>query len=292
MSYELTEAVFSVLNLLVPGLVLAIFAAYYQTRKKNEILMETELAKIRIRSYEEIMAVVSRISTKESMSLSEEEKVRMILSVFNYGDMPGDFCTILSDEKTFDGFYSELKQLENANNIYFGYDVEKKVQDMLGLFSHMKLYLDAFSDLERGNTDKITMAYRISSSVMNNQIVLSYGGIEDILTEKITDIEIVPRKRYLKRIAYRMSYPFYRLADRYMYSRGWKGYVAYILLRLLLSKEYKLRMLHMQDLIHIMSYLHYSDRFTPEEYFTMPAEQHDRLYIDFRTQLLPHVHRG
>ena len=49
------EGVFSVLNVLVPGVVLALFAAYYKNRRKREIKIEGKLAVERIDGYEHIL---------------------------------------------------------------------------------------------------------------------------------------------------------------------------------------------------------------------------------------------
>lgn len=48
------EQVFEILNLVVPSLILALFALNYQLRKKVEIRIETQLAKQRIQTYESV----------------------------------------------------------------------------------------------------------------------------------------------------------------------------------------------------------------------------------------------
>ena len=80
MDPNVLENIFTVLSLLIPGVILALFAAYFQTRKKSEILVETEIAKVRIRAYEEVMAVLSRVAQTVSPELDDDALIRGALA--------------------------------------------------------------------------------------------------------------------------------------------------------------------------------------------------------------------
>ena len=73
------EGVFSVLNVLVPGVVLALFAAYYQNRRKREIKIEGKLAVERIDGYEHILKAFFEAQELQDATLEEEENAKTIL---------------------------------------------------------------------------------------------------------------------------------------------------------------------------------------------------------------------
>lgn len=65
------EDIFSLLKVLLPGLFMAFFGAYYQTRKKKEIALKVGITRLRIAAYEDIAATVSKLAEQVSPTLSD-----------------------------------------------------------------------------------------------------------------------------------------------------------------------------------------------------------------------------
>ena len=57
MSQFTWEGIFGILNVLVPGGIMTLFAAYYQNRRKREIKIEGKIAIDRIDGYEKILSM-------------------------------------------------------------------------------------------------------------------------------------------------------------------------------------------------------------------------------------------
>ena len=77
------EGLFQILNVLVPSVVLALFAAYYQNRRRREIQIEGKLAVERIAGYEQILSCFYEGQDNSEVPLQEEEKAAAILGYFD-----------------------------------------------------------------------------------------------------------------------------------------------------------------------------------------------------------------
>ena len=77
------DGIFSILNVLVPSVVLALFASHYQNRRKREIQIEGKLAINRIDGYEQILSCFYEGQNLHEISLKEEDKATAILRYFD-----------------------------------------------------------------------------------------------------------------------------------------------------------------------------------------------------------------
>ena len=59
--------IFSLLKVLVPGLVMVCFGVYYQLRKKTETAIKIEIAKFRIFAYTDIAYTYSKLANLDSV---------------------------------------------------------------------------------------------------------------------------------------------------------------------------------------------------------------------------------
>lgn len=74
------EQVFEILNLVVPSLILALFALNYQLRKKVEIRIETQLAKQRIQAYELVHSTFCQLMSTQSPAIQLQSEIDEIKS--------------------------------------------------------------------------------------------------------------------------------------------------------------------------------------------------------------------
>ena len=69
MSQFTWEGIFGILNVLVPGGIMTLFAAYYQNRRKREIKIEGKIAIDRIDGYEKILSKRQRLRKARRLSV-------------------------------------------------------------------------------------------------------------------------------------------------------------------------------------------------------------------------------
>lgn len=105
------EDIFSLLQVLLPGLFMAFFGVYYQMRKKKEIALKVGITRLRIAAYEDIAATVSKLAEQVSPTLSDDAKIKEILSFYDYIDLNTDYSSIIGTEKNFDSFYPQIRNL-------------------------------------------------------------------------------------------------------------------------------------------------------------------------------------
>lgn len=138
------EDIFSLLKVLLPGLIMAFFGAYYQTRKKKEIALKVGITRLRIAAYEDIAATFSKLAEQVSPTLSDDAKIKEILSFYDYIDLNTDYSSIIGTEKRFDSFYHAICDKVDENDIYLDYKVHKQCTGSIAIFTHMKTILDAY----------------------------------------------------------------------------------------------------------------------------------------------------
>lgn len=143
------EDIFSLLKVLLPGLFMAFFGAYYQTRKKKEIALKVGITRLRIAAYEDIAATFSKLAEQVSPTLSDDAKIKEILSFYGYIDLNTDYSSIIGIEKKFDSFYHAICAKVDENDIYLDYKVHKQCTGSIAIFTHMKTILDAYCDTMR-----------------------------------------------------------------------------------------------------------------------------------------------
>ena len=96
------ELLFNVLNLVVPTLTLSLFALHYQLIKKVEIRIEVQLAKQRLKAYEDIYSTFVQLARTETPSLELQSEVDEIMTHFDFVNVSSNFSTVVATEKDFD----------------------------------------------------------------------------------------------------------------------------------------------------------------------------------------------
>lgn len=178
--HSIWENIFSLLEVLLPGLIMAFFGAYYQTRKKKEIALKVGITRLRIAAYEDIVETINKLAEQVSPTLSDDAKIKKILSYYGYTDLNTDYSSIIGTEKKFDSFYHAICDKVDENDIYLDYKVHKQCTGSIAIFTHMKTILDAYCDTmrvlvedgknDRKLQDKIDFAYRLAAVLMKNEI--------------------------------------------------------------------------------------------------------------------------
>jgi hypothetical protein len=77
-----------------------------------------------------------------------------------------------------------------------------------------------------------------------------------------------------------------------MHLTDWRGTVSNAFLGVVLDRDNLMKMHLMLELVKVMGYIHYSDRYTPSEYFEMDEDARLQLHNKFMLRLYPQIHRG
>lgn len=295
LSKDIWEGLFSVAKVLLPGIILALFAIYYQLRKKAEIKLEGAITKLRIKSYEHIQDRFCRIINTVSPTLQDESIIKGIKKFLSYPDLNIDYSECVGSEASFDKFYDEITILQRQENIYLDEVTKKRLERSVALFTHCKLFLDAFCDTERAFSDnhkpetaqkKIDFAYMITAIVLKSNYNGAFLTLEDTMGKQIRNLRLRYSKEIIRRIWGKIREPFLRLLDKHPYNT-----IAQFLLWLTMPKDYKVMSHALIQLNDVYRYIHIMDRYTPDQYFTMSPEKQLQLTGEFYLALYGNTHR-
>lgn len=284
------EDIFSLLKVLLPGIFMAFFGAFYQTRKKKEIALKVGITRLRIAAYEDIAATFSKLAEQVSPTLSDDTKIKEILSFYDYIDLNTDYSSIIGTEKKFDSFYHAICDKVDENDIYLDYKVHKQCTGSIAIFTHMKTILDAYCDTmrvleedgknDRKLQDEIDFGYRLAAVLMKNEINKGFILVEDIIAGQINGVRVTYRKYRIRKIAYKFFEPIMHWADSYMSDETWRGCLSRkILFRVLVDRLSLVSKLAI--FVETLAYIHVSDQYSPSAYFTMDEDSRIKVSSEF-----------
>lgn len=277
------EDIFSLLKVLLPGLIMAFFGAYYQTRKKKEIALKVGITRLRIAAYENIAATFSKLAEQVSPTLSDDAKIKKILSFYGYIDLNTDYSSV------------------DENDIYLDYKVHKQCTGSIAIFIHMKTILDAYCDTmrvleedgknDRKLQDKIDLGYRLAAVLMKNEINKGFILVEDIIAGQINGVRVNYRKYRIRKIAYKFFEPIMRWADSYMADETWRGSLSRKILFRVLGDRLSL-VSKLAIFVETLAYIHVSDQYSPSAYFTMDEDSRIKVSSDFFSSFYFQLHHN
>lgn len=284
------EDIFSLLKVLLPGIFMAFFGAFYQTRKKKEIALKVGITRLRIAAYEDIAATFSKLAEQVSPTLSDDTKIKEILSFYDYIDLNTDYSSIIGTEKKLDSFYHAICDKVDENDIYLDYKVHKQCTGSIAIFTHMKTILDAYCDTmrvleedgknDRKLQDEIDFGYRLAAVLMKNEINKGFILVEDIIAGQINGVRVNYRKYRIRKIAYKFFEPIMHWADSYMSDETWRGCLSRkILFRVLVDRLSLVSKLAI--FVETLAYIHVSDQYSPSAYFTMDEDSRIKVSSEF-----------
>lgn len=295
------EDIFSLLKVLLPGLFMAFFGAYYQTRKKKEIALKVGITRLRIDAYEDIAATFSKLAEQVSPTLSDDAKIKEILSFYDYIDLNTDYSLIIGTEKRFNSFYHAICDKVDENDIYLDYKVHRQCTGSIAIFTHMKTILDAYCDTmrvleedgknDRKLQDKIDFAYRLAAVLMKNEINKGFILVEDIIAGQINGVRVNYRKYRIRKIAYKFFEPVLRLADSYMSDETWRGRLSRKFLFGVLGDRLSV-VAKIAIFVEILAYIHVSDQYSPSAYFTMDEDSRIKASPKFMSSFYFQLHHN
>jgi hypothetical protein len=282
---EIWEGIFSVANVLVPGIILALFAAYYQTRKKREIRLEAAVIRLRIDSYERILAFFSTVGHTESPTLKEEKVVNEIKPYLSYPDLNIDVPSCTKTESAFDTFYGNVLKLQQDEWIYLDERVQGQLSDSVAVFTQSKLQLDAFSDTEKmmctSNDDndkqrKVDFAYLMTSIMMKNQYSKAFLKLEEIIGERLDNLRLRYNGERLRKWRNKIHDRCLLFLDKHIVD-----HLHHSPYSIIFPHETKMIFYIIIQWPELFGYIHVMDKYLPSEYFNMKENEKNDLIKEF-----------
>lgn len=270
------EGVFSILNVLVPSVVLALFAAYYQNRRKREIQIEGKLAINRIDGYEQILSCFYEGQDIHEVSLREVEEAKAILGYFDVETFRYQCPDAFKDEASFDSFYKRLITLQKNYQIYLDDEASRQLDRSVGIYTRIKNWLDAFSDTEHVVDLKVEKSvarehidwmYRLVGMMMFSHCTRAYAELDMVVCKQMNRFYLTYRKRRLRKWLRSLGEAIIHVFDVNRNKKGVIGLICGVVMSFYIGKEGRDYVRIMKDAIEIMRYVHFSDRYSPQEFF-------------------------
>ena len=270
------EGVFSILNVLVPSVVLALFATYYQNRRKREIQIEGKLAINRIDGYEQILSCFYEGQDVHEVSLREEEEAKAILGYFDVETFRYQCPDAFKDEASFETFYKRLITLQKDYQIYLDDEASRQLDRSVGIYTRMKNWLDAFSDTEHVVDLKVEKSvarkhidwmYRLVGMMMFSHCTRAYAELDMVVCKQMNRFYLTYRKRRLRKWLRSIGEAIIHVFDVNRNKKGVIGLICGVVMSFYIGKDGRDYVRIMKNAIEIMRYVHFSERFTPQEYF-------------------------
>jgi hypothetical protein len=284
------EGFFSILNVLVPGVVMALFATYYQNRRKREIQIESKLAINRIDGYEQILSCFYEGQDIHEVSLREEEEAKAILGYFDVETFRYQCPDAFKSEECFDAYYKRLTILQKNYQIYLDDEASQQLNRSVSIYTRIKNWLDAFSDTEHVVDLKVEKSvarkhidwmYRLVGMMMFSHCTRAYTELDTVVCKQMNRFYLTYRKHRLRKWLRSIGEAIIHVFDVNRNKKGIIGQICGVVMSLYIGKDDRDYVRIMKTVIEIMRYVHFSDRFTPQEYFerkNVPSHKELDLY--------------
>lgn len=284
------EGIFQVLNVLIPGVILALFAAYYQNRRKREIQIEGKLAVERIDAYEKLLYCLYNGQEFHEVTLQEEKEAQAILDYFDVSTLHFQCPNAFRDEASFDGFYENLKKLAGEYQIYLDDETSRELSQSIAIYTSLKYWLDAFCDTEH-TVDlhvkdeiarrHIDFVFKLTGMVMVHHCARAYALFDNAVCRQFNQFSLTYRRHRIRKWFRGLKERLLFFFDKGMRNQGLMGEICKFVLRLYMGKDER-NMAHIiETVVQVMRYVHFSDRFSPQEFFEkkrLPSEEEQKLY--------------
>lgn len=284
------EGIFSILNVLVPTVMMALFAAHYQNRRKREIQIEGKLAIERIEGYEQILSCLYDGQNLHEVSLKEEADASTVLGYFDVETHHFQYPNAFKDEASFDSFYERLMQLQKDCQIYLDDKASRQLDRSIGVYTKLKTWMDAFCDTEHAVDLKVKESvarqhidwmYKLMGMMMYSDCTRAFAEMDMVVCRQINRFYLTYRRHRIRKWLRGLSERIIILFEANSHKKGFIGFISRCVIHLYIGKEGREYKRIMNAAIQVMRYVHFSDRYAPREYFEgirMPSEKEEALF--------------
>jgi len=282
------ELIFRVVEILAVGLILGVFASRYQKRKEYEIKIKGEILKHRLAAYERIARMTYKIYNLIAPAYQQQKKYEKMLYGLPFKYIYVEYSSFFQSEESFDEYYNEVSTIIREEKIYFDYPMEECLSQYLEYLTELKQFLDAFVDLENiadNELDEniikqhIEFAYQAIGIVLQNDFALFYKDIDQRISHQLRNIKLNYEDMYFRSRIDKFRRKFICWLERNLKNNSWFGHKTKWIYFHLIYKLYGNSQLirYPQYVVLLLMYIHYSDKFTCEEFDNLP----DSIRMDY-----------
>ena len=284
------DGIFSILNVLVPSVVLALFASHYQNKRKREIQIEGKLAINRIDGYEQILSCFYEGQNLHEISLKEEDKATAILKYFDVETFNFQCPDAFKNETSFDAFYKRLTTLQRDYQIYLDEEASRQLDKSVAIYTRIKCWMDAFCDTEHAVDLKVKKSvarehidwmYRLMGIMMFSHTTRAYAELDMVVCKQMNRFYLTYHKHRIRKWARSLRDSILHVFDTNMKREGFLGIICQRFIQLVIGRKERDFSRIMESAIEIMRYVHFSDRYSPKEFFDgqkVPSDKEQLLY--------------
>lgn len=284
------DGIFSILNVLVPSVVLALFASYYQNKRKREIQIEGKLAINRIDGYEQILSCFYEGQDLKEISLTEEEKAADILKYFDVNTFNFQCPDAFNNETSFDAFYKRLTTLQRDYQIYLDDEASRQLDKSVTIYTRIKCWMDAFCDTEHAielrvkksvAREHIDWMYRLMGIMMFSHATRAYAELDMVVCKQMNRFYLTYHKHRIRKLLRSIRDNILHVFDINMNREDFLGIICQRFIQLVIGREERDFAHIMETAIEVMRYVHFSDRYSPQEFFEgkrVPCDEELQLY--------------
>lgn len=295
------NGVFEMAKLLITGVVLGIFATRYQKRKEVEFQIKGRILTRKIERLEAVERVVGELYHRINPPLAQEAMFDKFLDgtgcPFEYMEYPA----MMNSEKCFDDYYRELHRVIRDGHNYMTFQLEKTLSEMGEYFTHLKDFLDAFSDTEltvdwgfsKDEAQRhIDMVYQLAGIAFQQDFDRFYCVVDREIARQMKNVKLDYGYSRLRNKVWNFKQTFLLSLEKYLDEKYTRGRLCRWIYYGYFYRNYghSVFLKKVDMLILMMMLVHYSDRYTRDDFDNLPESQRRNLIQLFHAAYVSNLH--
>ncbi len=283
---------FKVLEVLVVGLILGLFATKYQKRKEVELKVMSNLLLRRLEALEKVHKMNCELYSFIAPNLEEQGLIYEYIDPTRFPVLNIEYRRCMTSQVDFDDYYKRLSQLIHFESIYFDYDIKEKLSEYLNYLSEIKMIMDAYYDVEQADVYKVDFAFKVLGVALQQDFNRFYGLIDQSIAKQLRSISLSYKDQYFKGGIKKAHYNFALYLEKYLKNEGWKGNLSRKIYYGYVYKHYGNSVLlkYTGEIGVVLMYIHYSDTYSVEEFDNLADEEIEKLLRDFHDRFILNYH--
>lgn len=283
---------FKVLEVLVVGLILGLFATKYQKRKEVELKVKANILIKRLEALEKINKINCELYNIIAPAPKEQILIYKLIEGSHFSKIDIEYPIFMESQANFDDYYKRLSQLVMHERIYFDYDIEEKTGEYVNYLIEIKLIMDAYWDTEKGDLDKIDLGFKVLGVALQQDFKRFYGTIDQSIAKQMRDISLSYKDQYFKKRFKKVKHNFILRLQKHLNHKGYKGKISKRIYYRYVYRNYGNSALinHIGEVLNVLRYIHYSDTYSVEDFDNLADEEINTLIEDFHNQFMLNYH--
>lgn len=284
--------IFKVLEVLVVGLILGLFATKYQKRKEVELKVKSNILLRRLEALEKVHKINCELYSFIAPNLEEQGFINEYIDGTRFPVLNIEYRRCMTSQVDFDDYYKRLSQLIQFESIYFDYDIKEKLSEYLNYLSEIKMIMDAYYDVEQADVYKVDFAFKVLGVALQLDFNRFYGLIDQSIAKQLRSISLSYKDQYFKGGIKKAHYNFALYLEKYLKDEGWKGNLSRKIYYGYVYKHYGKSVLlnYIGDVHNVLRYIHYSDTYSVKDFDNLPDDKIKDLIVEFNNQFILNYH--